>query len=245
MSGTDATSTNWRPIAATSDHALAPLVRREVGQGVQLIAEAGGQNRVGAERFRLFIESTGLGRTSLPIAVGLMDLESVAGPPWIEVTNYRSQLPLGDGREVEVPEGIMLQLIAALAEQVPPGGSLVFEYDSPALLNTAAALAAGVPPVATPLGGMLYAAGCGVAFRDRGAAAGSRTSARRLQGFRAIDDVHLHRRGVETLDALEGYMAQARDLDWQVQSDTRPIAEATITALREKLAVPEGPLPPA
>lgn len=244
MSLSEASSANWQPIAAASDHPLAPLVRREVGQGVRLIAQAGTRNRVGAERFRLFLESSRLGRTTLPIAAGLVDLEPAAGPPWIEVTTYRAQLPLGDGREVEVPEGIMLQLIVALAEQVPSGGSLVFEYDSPPLSNTADALAAGVPPVATPLGGMLYAAGCGVAFRDHGTAAGGRIGARRLQGFRAIDDVHVHRRGVETLDALEGYMARARDLDWQVQSHTRPIAEATITALREELAVPEGPLPP-
>ena len=213
-----ATSSAWRPVAAASDHALASLVRRPVGQGVRLVVEQGPRDRVGAERFRLFLESEELGRTALP---------------------------LDDGREVDVPDGILLQVIEALAELVPAGGSLVVEYDSPALVMTAQALAAGVPPVATPLGGMLFAAGCASPVRDCGTAAGGRAGRRRLEGIRASNEVTEHRSGVEMLEQLETFMARAKELDWQVQSQTRPIAEATITALRARLAVPEGPLPPA
>lgn len=239
-----ASHTTWRPIAAASDHPLAKLAHREVGQGVSLVAQSGPRNRAGAERFRLFLESNELGRTTLPVVAGVLDFDLDRGAPWIEVTSYRARLALDDGREVDVPEGIAFQVVEALAESVPPGGSLTLEYESPAGAVTARALAAGVPPVATPLGGMLFAAGCGATFRNWSAAGGGRGGRRRLQGFRAINDDRAHERGLAMLGDLEAFMGRSRDLDWYVQSETRTIAEATITALRAQLALPEGPLPP-
>ena len=248
MAQATSTPTSWRPIAGSSEHPLAGLVETTVGQGVRLVAEAGPRNRVGAERFRLFLDSDELGRTTLPVVTGLIDLAAASpaasGAPWIEVTGYRSRLPIEDGREVDVPEGILLQVVDALARLVPPGGSLVVEYESPALAITAQALAAGVPPIATPLGGMFFAAGCGSSFRVRDVAAGGRAGRRRLQGFRAASDVTEHQRGLAMLADLEAFMARSKELDWQVQSQTRPIAEATITALRARFEVPEGPLSP-
>jgi hypothetical protein len=244
MTGTTSLHSTWRTIAADSDHPLAGLVDRAVGQGVRLAVEVGRRNRVGALRFRLVLESDDLGRTVLPVVTGLLDLDEEADAAWIEVTGYRARLPLPDGREVDVPEGILLQVLAELARLIPPGGSLIVEVESPALEITARALAAGVPPVATPLGGMLFAVGCGSAFRVRGAAAGGRAGRRRLQGFRPANEVVEHQRGFAMLADLEAFMARSKDLDWQVQSQTRPIAEATITALRDRFAVPDGPLPP-
>lgn len=234
----------WRPIASASDHPLATLVRREVGQGVRLIAEQGPRNRVGAERFRLFLESREFGRTALPVVTGVASLRGAPERAWIEVTSFRSRLPLQDEREVEVPEGIAFDVIGALGRAVPPGGSLIVEYESSGGAITAQALAAGVPPLATPLGGMLFAAGCGSTFRDWAASAGGRAGRRRLQGFRATDDARAHDHGLALLSELEGFMARSKELDWQVQAQTRSIAEATITSLRATLAVPEGPLPP-
>ena len=42
---------------------------------------------------------------------------------------------------------------------------------------------------------------------------------------------------------LEAFMGWSKDLDWLVQSQTRPIAEATITTLRGRFQVPDGPMP--
>jgi hypothetical protein len=42
---------------------------------------------------------------------------------------------------------------------------------------------------------------------------------------------------------LEAFMGRSKDLDWIVQSQTRPIAEATITTLRSRFDVPDGPVP--
>ena len=164
---------------------------------------------------------------------------------WIEVTDYLDRPALSDGRFVEVPEGIELRIIQAIGALVPAGGQLMLEYDSASRSVTASALAAGVPPAATPLGGMMFAAGCGVAFRDHGRAAGGRAGRRKLRGFRAIDSDHERSRGLAMLTDLEVFMGRSKELDWLVQSQTRPIAEATITILRDRFDVPDGPVPPA
>ena len=237
-------SPSWQPIAAGSEHLLSNLDGREVGQGVALVAEAGPRNRAGSERFRLFLKSSDFGVTTLPVAAGLFELGGRTASPWIEVTHYRGQLPLTDGRQVDVPDGILFQVLESLAEQVPAGASLTIEYESPLFAMTAKALAAGAPAVATPLGGIMFAIGCGSRFRDWSAASGARSGRRRLQGFRAANEVFEHRDGTAMLAELEAFMARSKDLDWGVQSQTRPIANATITTLRDRLSVPEGPAPP-
>jgi len=233
----------WHQVSAASDHALAGLARREVGQSVRLIVETGPRGRTGALRFQLFLRSREVGLTTEPFIAGSVDLDPLPGTPWIEVTRYRSRLPLANGEQVEIPEGIGLQVLEALAGLLPEGGSLIVEYDSPAFAITAEALAAGVPPAATPLGGMLFVAGCGSAIRH--AATTSRSGRRALQGFRfAPETTREQGRGLAMLAELERFLSSSSELDWQVQSQTRPIAEATITALRARHAVPEGPLPP-
>lgn len=233
----------WRQVSAASDHVLAALARREVGQSVRLIVETGPRDRSGAFRFRLFLRSREVGLTSEPFIAGVLDLDPDTPSPWIEVTRYRSLLPLGTGERVEVPEGIGLQVMEALAGLLPEGGSLIVEYDSTAFASTAQALAAGVPPAATPLGGMLFVAGCGSVIRE--AAASARPRRRALQGYRFDPEgPREHSRGIAMLADLEAFLSSSSELDWQLQSQTRPIAEATITALRARHAVPEGPLPP-
>ena len=94
----------------------------------------------------------------------------------------------------------------------------------------------GVPPVATPLGGMMFAAGCGVAFTDWRIAGGA-ASVRRLQGYRALDTEHEARRAPAMLADLERFMDHSVGLDWDLQLKCRPLAEAAITVLRSRLGV--------
>ena len=234
----------WEQVSAASDHLLARLARREVGQGVRLIVESGPLDRTGARRFRIFLRSREVGLTSEPFVAGTLDLDPLAGAPRIEVTRYRARLPLVNGEQVEVPEGIGLQVMESLAGLLPEGGALIVECESPAFSSTAQSLDAGVPPAATPLGGMLFVAGCGSVIRER--AAGARSARRALQGFRFDPESPGEQtRGLAMLAELEHFLSNSSELDWQLQSQTRPIAEATITALRARHAVPEGPLPPA
>jgi hypothetical protein len=229
------TESPWRPASERPDHPLAQLDGAEVGEGVWLGVELGPRNNVGSTYFRAYLESNELGRTAEPVLMGLQNTGRYPGQNWVEVTHFQGRLPLVDGREVEVPEGIDLQIVQALARLVPPGGHLMMEYDSAARRITAQALAARVPPAATPLGAMMFAAECGVAFRDWYIPEGGREGPRKLQGFRALDEEHRRRRAPEMLAELEAFMERSKDLDWLVQAKTRPLAEAAIEVLRHRV----------
>jgi hypothetical protein len=206
--------------------------------------EIGPRNRVGAQHFRATLVSDDLGRTIEPTIQGLNHTGALPLQHWIEITDYLDRPSLESGQFVEIPEGIELRIIASVAALVPAGGQLMIEYDSPSRSVTASALAAGVPPVATPLGGMMFAVGCGISIRDHDFTAGGRAGRRKLRGFRATDIDHERVRGREMFSELEAFMGRSKELDWLVQSQTRPIAEATITILRGQLDVPDGPVPP-
>jgi len=66
-------------------------------------------------------------------------------PPWIEAGVARDD------------EGFLRELVAILAQLLPPGGRLMVVYGDD---ETERGLKRGFPPVVTPLGAALYAAGC-------------------------------------------------------------------------------------
>lgn len=213
--------------------ALADLDGREVGQGVRLVVEVGPRSRMGARAYRAFLDAQELGRTLEPVITGLFHRGPHPTQNWVEVTEFRGQVPVAGGN-VDVPEGIDVQIVESLASLVPPGGHLMMEYQSAHRRETARALAQGVPPVATPMGGMMYAAGCGVAFRDWYSADSGREGPRKLQGTRAVDHEHEVLRAPSMLAELEYFLAHSADLDWDLQVKCRPLAEATVTVLRSR-----------
>lgn len=232
----------WAP--PSEGHPLASLQAAIVGQGVRLAIETeheaggegrAGERRLGRSRFRAFLDSDDFGRTHEPFVAGVHQRATDGGTAWLRVTECASHVQVEQG-EVEVPDGVDVQVILALGSVVPPGGHLQMEYDSDYRRTTARALAQGVPPVATPLGGMMYSAGCGVAFTDRHASGGN-LGPRSLQGFRALDVAHEARRAPGMLADLERFMERSVDLDWDLQLKCRPVAEATITVLRSRLGV--------
>lgn len=225
----------WSAASQEPDHALSALDGATVGQGVTLRIELAPAVRGGVRPFRAFLDSADLGVTLAPIVTGAHRAGGSPALNWVEVTDFAGSVPVSGG-EVEVPEGIDIQVLQALANLVPPGGHLIAEYGSDHRRTTDRALRQGVPPAATPLGGMMFAAGCGVAFRDwRAADRGE--GARRLQGYRAADIGHEARRAPETLAALERFMDTSAELDWDLQLKCRPLAEAAITVLRARLGV--------
>jgi hypothetical protein len=220
------------------DPALHPVARWDgasVGEDVALEAWLGPSNAVGARYFRLFLESSDLGRPQEPLILGLVNSGRYPGHNWVEVIEYREHLTFDGDSGVTVPEGVERLVFARLAELVPDGGHLMAEYDSEGRRLTARALAAGVPPRATPVGATLAAAGCGVAFRDWYHAEGGREGSRKLQGFRAVDPDHQRRRNEETLDTMRDFLDHSAHLDWDLQARTRALAEQAVEEL-------EGPL---
>lgn len=221
---------DWRPAAEAPEALPTRWDGAEVGADVSLEVWLGPRSAVGGQYFRLQLVSP-LGRPIEPVVYGLQGGGPQPGFNWVDVLYYAETLTVGDGRTVQVPDGVERRIFEQMASAVPPGGHLMAEYESPARSVTAAALAAGVPPIATPLGALLYAVGCGDAFRDRYYAAGGREGARKLQGFRAPDATHARRRGLEMLAELRVFMPRAADLDWGLQAQTRPVAEAAIEVL--------------
>ena len=223
----------WRFAGGVEDSPLSRIAGAAVADDAAVEPWVGPRNSVGARYFRCYL-TTDAGRTHEPVVFGLQHSGPFPGNNWVEVAEYRDVLTLPDGRGVEIPEGIERQIFARLAELVPPGGHLMAEYESPARTLTARALALGVPPVATPLGATLRSVGCGAAIRDWYIPEGGREGPRKLQGFRAVDPAHERRRAAEMVPALQAFLADERDLDWDVLGFTRPLAR---TALQELSAL--------
>ena len=220
----------WHRPGAAGDSPLAALAGAAVADDASLEPWAGPPNSVGARYFRCYLQ-TEIGRAREPVVFGLHHRGPFPGNNWVEVLEFRDVVTLADERSVEIPEGIERRIFAALAGLVPAGGHLMAEYESPARTLTARALALGVPPVATPLGATLRAVGCGAAFRDWYIPEGGREGPRKLQGFRAVDADHERRRAAEMVAALEAFLADERDLDWDVLGFTRPIARSALEEL--------------
>src|SRR5690606_23781703 len=84
----------WRPAAEMPGHPLADLDASEVGQGVRLVVEVGSESRGGARYFRAFLDSQDLGRTLEPLLVGLHHQGASPAQHWVEVTDFRGQVPV-------------------------------------------------------------------------------------------------------------------------------------------------------
>ncbi|MEI6665270.1 MAG: DUF1122 family protein [Chloroflexota bacterium] len=202
----------------------------QVGDDVRLEVWLGPRNGVGAQYFRCFLTSDH-GRPDDFIVFGLQHSGPYPGMCWVDVIEYHETLTMPDGRALGVPAGIERAIFQALGTSVPAGGHVMAEYDSPGRRVTARALELRVPPAATPLGTVLRMAGLGDYFRDWYFAEGGREGARKLQGFRALNEQHARERGLEMLVELRAFMAGAAELDWGIQAQTRPLAEAAIADL--------------
>ena len=230
------TDDRWLAAADLPGHPLAALDAAEVGQGVRLVVEVGPRVRgsIASRWFRAYLDEATLGRTLEPVLTGIHHDHSVTSLAGVEVTDFRGNVPVAGG-DVDVPEGIDLQIVEALAKLVPPGGALMMEYESAHRRSTARALAQRVPAAATPLGGLMFAAGCGMAFQDRHTAGGGRSGRRALAGYRAVSVEHEMARGPAMLTELDHFLGHSADLDWDLQLKCRPLAEAAITVLRVRL----------
>ncbi|MBN2517907.1 MAG: DUF1122 family protein, partial [Candidatus Altiarchaeota archaeon] len=108
-------------------------------------------------------------------------------------------------------EGLDEKLFGILGETIPPGGSLMVAYvmfsnRSKIHEETARGLGIGVPPVATPLGYLMFKAGCGVNFKDWYIPEGGMEGPQKLQGFKALDKEHEDRRKKEMVLELKRFV---------------------------------------
>jgi len=167
------------------EHPLARLQGRSLGPH-RLLLLLGPKNNVGARYFQLCLVDP-QGRLSRePLALGLHNTGPFPGYNWLELTRYDTD-PTFDGERLDLAAaGLDRRLFALLSSLVPPGGHLMAEYESPGRRASERVLALGYPPVTSPLGYLLFRAGCR-SFRDWYIAEGGREGPRKLQGFKPLD----------------------------------------------------------
>jgi hypothetical protein len=106
--------------------------------------------------------------------------------------------------------GLDGQLFTMLGELVPPGGSLMVSYslfskESNVHRETKLGLDRGYPPVVTPLGFLLFLAGCGMGFKDWYFAEGGREGPEKLQGYKPVDSEAAEEKAEMMLQELRNF----------------------------------------
>ncbi len=188
-------------------HPLARLQGRSLG-GLRLAVFLGPTGAVGSRYFQLFALDREGRPSAAPLALGLYNAGRFPAYNWVELVRYLPRVRF-DGREESLAEGGReARLFRLLGSLVPPGGSLMVEYDSPEHALTARVLSQGYPPPCSPLGYSLLTAGC-LSFRDWYIAEGGREGPRKLQGFKPLDSETARERAASLAGAIRQALARA------------------------------------
>lgn len=201
----------WRAIG--ENHPLAPLARGRIG-GLGPQVREGPANPFGARYFQLWLGERGEKALAL---LGLYHRGEYPGYNWIEVISISPRLALPWGSRPLMDTPLERALFRRLGEAVPPGGHLMVEYESPERVSTALALRWGVPPLATPIGRLLWEAGCGAGFKDWAFAEGGREGPRKLQGFKAPSPELARSKEAELAKEMRAFLAQPSSSQLQVK----------------------------
>ncbi len=133
-------------------------------------------------------------------------------PPWIEAGIARDE------------EGFAAELIAALADLLPPGGRLMVVYGDD---ETERGLKRRFPPVATPIGSALFAAGC-TWFKDWYYPEGWMEGELKLQGNKPASDEARHAHLAELRARVEQWLAETADGEDELVARARERARAVL-----------------
>lgn len=163
-------------------------------------------------RFGVYLERAGR-RSRTPVFSGVYSAgrPSLYIPGWMDGIVY-DRVGLGEGELDVMAAGLAGPLMAALGGLIPPGGRMWLAYEAfagegPIHWATREGLALGLPLVVTPLGYLLYLAGCWCGLRDWYIPEGWREGPRKVQGNRPVDAAHARRRAAETVRVLEDFLS--------------------------------------
>ena len=181
-------------LAREAAHPLGGLQGLSLGP-YRLLALLGPKNNVGARYFQLLLVDSAGRMGEDAVAFGLHNAGPYPGYNWVEVFRYdptsRIQGEAADLRATGPSAGLRTsleqELICALAGLAPAGGHLMVEYESPAQKESERILGLGYPPVTSPLGYLLFSAGCR-SFRDWYISEGGREGPRKLQGYKPLNE---------------------------------------------------------
>jgi hypothetical protein len=217
-------------------HPLCRLRDRNLGP-YKLVVKVGQKHKSGASYFYLFLRDSSGEVSREPVVFGLHHQGKYPSYNWIEVISLPPRVNFESGEAIDISMAETQQLFQYLAELIPPGGHMMVEYDSPEQQETARSLALGIPPVATPLGYMMFLAGCGDSFKDWHFAEGGCEGPRKLQGYKALDEQHAERRAGETVAELTAFLARISE---EESSELEKAARDRALAVLNKLKRDKG-----
>lgn len=175
-----------RPIDLVRDY----FKDRGLSQGIGIKLHVSPARFVEQAYFNIHLTRNG-GVSSDPVFSGVFSAgrasQGIAG--WLDGDYFDTVAFPGTGK-VDLGElNLDVELFKMLGGLVAPGGSLMISYSmfsksSKVHRDTKAGLDRGFPPVVTPLGFLLFSAGCGMGFKDWYFAEGGREGPEKLQGFK-------------------------------------------------------------
>jgi hypothetical protein len=155
-----------------------------------------------------------------PIFTGLFSTgrgsQSIQG--WVD-GDYFDSARFSDGTRLSLSEASLdTEFFKLLGGLVPSGGSLMVSYslfrnESNIHSDTRLGLDRGYPPAVTPLGFLLFEAGCGMGFKDWYFAEGGREGPEKLQGFKPIDSETAKQKANLMLHELRAFANHLHDDD--------------------------------
>ncbi len=161
---------------------------------------------------------------------------SIYVPAWIDGEFMENGLGfvVGASAPEESTQVLTTNIARRLGALIPPGGRLWFAYEAfdgegELMRETRAALNARVPLIATPIGYLLFYAGCWIGLRDWDIPEGGREGPRKLQGNKPLNAEHARQRAREIVPLLEQFIQNTQT---EIERCARMRAEVMLPALR-------------
>lgn len=197
--------------------ALDSLQGRKLSDRYEILLEARRRKYIEQTYFRLYLRDLVGSRQLGPFVEGIHSSgrrdHNVSG--WLDV-DYLERATFTSQPSLNLrSEGLDRILFRFLGSLIPGGGSFAVGYtmfhgESEIHLDTRRGLDLQFPPVVTPIGHLLFQAGCAHWFKDWYIAEGGNEGPEKLQGFKARTSEEAGKRELEMVGELEAFLALAR-----------------------------------
>jgi len=194
---------------------LETLERKSLPGGYALRLEIRPKKVRGRIPFELYLTEKAGRRSRAPIFRGLYSKGPTPASNWID-GDYHEQVEF-DGLNINVSSfGLDEDLFKVLARVIPQGGSLMVSYEllhgaGKTHTETSQLLELGCPSVCTPLGYLLYRAGCTAGFRDWYFPEGGSEGPRKLQAFKPASEEQAKQKAEELIEELEIFLKGVKE----------------------------------
>jgi hypothetical protein len=233
--GTQSVAREKRPVILLKEY----FTERKLSTGFEIKAEVAPGRFTEQAYFTLHLDREG--DSSDPVFAGLYSSgrpsQFIAG--WVD-GDYFDTTSFKDGGRLVLSEiGLDGELFRLIGGLIPTGGSLMVSYslfskESRIHKETKQGLDRNYPPVVTPLGFLLFLAGCGMGFKDWYFAEGGREGPEKLQGFKSPDQHAAKTSKIKMLQELNLFLAHSRYED-NLEVESRARAEIVVRELESNI----------